>query len=259
MDKFRIISVDPAPSKKSTVYDPYFLKNGENPFFELDAIQLYQHLKMAKEESKNILALWDAPLTGPWLADLTKASAKTLKESDCSPFYSRKIEKYFAAKYGDAVSVLGYAGCSHWAISQAILGLPRIGEYCCPLDKLPFRLLTEKSPPSSESGHFVVETHPALGLSMLLGKKANDLLNTYKKRGVTVKNRNDAILELVKMLKKHCDKLGCANLIFPSAVKTDDQLDAFVGFVLAKIWLAGGPVEIHGDLLYGAMLLPREK
>ena len=257
MDKFRIISVDPAPSKKSTVYDSYFLEHGENPFLELDAIQLYRHFKKAKDESKKILALWDAPLTGPWLTDLKQESDSEL--SDCPPFYFRKIEKHFSEKYRNIVSVLGYAGCSHWAISQAILGLPRIGDYCCPPEKLPFRLLTEKSPPRDESGHFVVETHPALGVAILLGKKADDLLNTYKKRGKAVGERNNSILKLVKMIDKHCHNLGYPELTIPSIVKTDDQLDAFVGFIFAKIWLAGGPVEIHGNLLYGAMLLPREK
>lgn len=270
---FRIISVDPAPSKDSTVFDS---KDG---FLKLDAFTLDQHLKKARRSDQPVLLAWDAPLTGPWSLDSIPVKEKTDNKRDFNPFYQRYIEKDLGAKFSSGktaiyekskkvVTVLGYAGCSHWAISRAILELPRVGRYCLPNSSLPFALLTkDERPSSSTKGNYVVETHPALAMAMLFkdNHKAELALQRYK--SAKKQERLGAIETLKESLKTKLSDFPDTFVVIDdydqmeavNAIDDDDHLDAFVGFLLARHWITSSKrllVEIRGNLEEGAILLP---
>ena len=263
--KFRIISVDPAPSKGSTIFDSI-----DESFQELDAPHLDKYLKEARQSDASLLVAWDAPLTGPSsLGFFPKEDKKENGASfDFSQFYERKIEKDLREKYGGGkkgnkkiVSVLGYAGCSHWAISRAILGLPRVGRYCLPDSSLPFKLCTaeDQKPKPSLKGHFVVETHPALAMAMLFKSISNCVtaLQQYKrkKKGTSAEDRRAAVMILKEAIRNKFSELPESF----NTIQNDDELDTFVGFLLARLWITSNTktcVEIHGTLADGAILLP---
>ena len=271
--KFRIISVDPAPSKDSTVFDSI------DGFLKLDAFELDEHLKKARRSDQSVLLAWDAPLTGPWSLDSIPVKEKTDNKRAFNPFYQRYIEKDLGAKFGSGkkaidgksnkvVSVLGYASCSHWAISRAILGLPRVGRYCLPKSSLPFALLTsDERPSSSTKGNYVVETHPALAMAMLFKDDDEAKLALRRYKGTNKQERLGAIETLKESLKTKLSDFPDSFVIIDdeeqleavNAIDDDDHLDAFMGFLLARHWINSSKrllVEIRGNLEDGAILLP---
>ncbi len=271
--KFRIISVDPAPSKDSTVFDSI------DGFLKLDAFKLDEHLKKARRADQSVLLAWDAPLTGPWSLDSIPVKDKSDNKRDFNPFYQRYIEKDLGAKFGHGektiggksnkvVSVLGYASCSHWAISRAILGLPRVGRYCLPNSSLPFKLLTKDERPSaSTKENYVVETHPALAMAMLFKDDHVAELALQRYKGTNKQERLGAIETLKKTLKTKLSDFPDSFVVIDdydqmeavNAIDDDDRLDAFVGFLLARHWITSSKrllVEIRGNIEDGAILLP---
>lgn len=144
-----VISVDPAPGRKSTIFDgrDFLTKTGH---------ELRSYLNKQCNRTPKTLLCWDAPLTGP--AD--PACAGTGRD-----FTQRLIEGFFRQKSGfqtpDGISVQVYGACSHWTITRSLLGLPRMGPYDIDYQRLPFRLLPA---PSSEQDArpSVVEIHPAV-------------------------------------------------------------------------------------------------
>lgn len=268
--EFRVISVDPAPSKNSTVFDSI------DGFLELDAFELDEHLNKARRLEQSVLLAWDAPLTGPWLLDsVPKVKSEDGNPGDFSPFYERAIERELRGKYGrktidgkaeKIVSVLGYAGCPHWTITRAILGLPRVGRYCLPESSLPFTLLTDnKRPDATVKRRYVVETHPALAMAMLFRTNAKTktqaeaALQRYKrKEDTSAEGRREAVATLKKAIGRWCirNEIGDLSDSF-ERINDDDQLDAFVGFLLAKLWINGSKlIEVRGGIKEGAILLP---
>lgn len=244
--QFRIISVDPAPGKPSTLYD-----SSDQKFRHLSPAALDTYLIKARNETERLLLVWDAPLTGP---PSTDRIAECQNAGDPNPYYMRRLEQRLRARYSQLVNILGYAGCSHWAISRAVLGLPKVGRYCS--DCIPFRHVVKNDRPV-ELGHYVVETHPALAAAML-DTSVTDLLREYKGSRVSAETRKDATRKLFEHLKSWCEQHHPEIIpTLPQEVTGDDEFDALVGYVIATVWINGGnSVEVVGNQADGAMLLP---
>ncbi len=163
----RVLGIDPASSKRSTVFNGY-------TFDSVEPEGLHGQIAQASDT----LICWDAPLTGPARDDKLRYDGE---------LYTRIIEKYFGGgvlrwqegriqrweskvpKKG--IAVRGYGGLSHWAISRRVLGLPRVGPWDTAESLLPARLLTDafETPPAPDADRpSVVEVHPALALWLWL-------------------------------------------------------------------------------------------
>lgn len=115
----RVVSVDPAPSKNSTLY------SAEDGFQPVPAGDVRSRLKSF---APPVLLCWDAPLTGP-------RSPEEAGGQD-GDFTTRRFEKFLmrgTKKKGfgtpKGITVAPYCGCPHWTISRAALGLPRVGPF----------------------------------------------------------------------------------------------------------------------------------
>ena len=110
--KVRVLAVDPAPGKGSTVFDgtAFSMKTGS---------ELRTYLNEPGNRTRGTLVCWDAPLTGP----TNPASAGACPVD----FTQRLIEQFFSRaetgfKTPRGISVMPYSGCSHWTISRSLLG-----------------------------------------------------------------------------------------------------------------------------------------
>lgn len=147
----RVIAIDPAPGKLTTVFDGAEYEG-------LSASELRDRIDQISSLGSDTLVCWDAPLTGP--ADPASAGMKPFD------FTKRAIERFFSRqetgfKAPKGISVLGYGACPHWTISRSILGLPRVGPFDEPESKIPFHLLTGLDE-KGDSRPSIVEIHPAL-------------------------------------------------------------------------------------------------
>ena len=234
MSLARVLSIDPAPGKKSTIFDGRQFRNCKPE-------ELRNYLGRIQPGT---LICWDAPLTGP--RDPEHAG----KHGD---FTQRPIDSFFVRgatrfKAPKGISVLPYGGCPHWTITRSLLGLPRVGPYDRGYDELPFRLLPQAGD-SRDLRPAVVEIHPAVAI-WLWCRNPERADWRYKK--------SDALrAELLDMI---CERTG-----FPfdddlrkRMIHDDDNLDAAVGYILGKLYIAeSGRVVILGTRETGAMLLPQ--
>lgn len=236
----KIIGIDPAPTKGLDVFDG---RDHRLPLAEAHAFI------GGLAQSDNALICWDAPLTGP--ADrIVRGGAPS-----GSAFSQRPIEQFFSRnRYGfkvpSGISVLGYSGCSHWAISRSFLGYPRVGPYDAPEDALPFRLMA--SNPAPRSGRGVVEVHPAVAI----------WLWCRGVRGAAAEWKYKGQAGLVAEIWKYLIAVPAFANIFTGnasvAPSSDDQLDARVAYALGRLWLeAPDEVLLLGDINAGTFLLPR--
>ncbi len=195
-----------------------------------------------------MLVCWDAPLTGP------PSLAVEGSEASGSAFSQRPIESFFSRadsgfKAPPGISVRGYSGCPHWALSRSLLGLPRVGPFDASEASLPFGLLTTDTPPTA--GRHVAEVHPAVAIWLWcrLGRESEAGWK-YKE--------SDAVLR---------ELWGCL-LAIPSissvfseareAPPSDDVFDARVAYLLGRLWLEGSrSVMLLGGANHGTFLLPR--
>ncbi len=280
----KVIGIDPAPSKKSTVYSE------EDGFKSFDANELKKYLQKLKDSEESVLICWDAPLTGPRNPD-----AKQILPGD---YTQRQIESFFKRQQGmktpTGISVLGYASCPHWAITRAMLGLPRVGCYD-QRGNLPFQLLAldcERKVLDKLGEKCVVEVHPAVALWLWL-KDIQNIKEEFEKNKWMKKEKNKK--EEVMVMdwtykydeKKHeklqrtkieffCEKLKDVILndkikkslieaineiknpkMLPQGSKLDDMFDAMLAWLLGKQWIAGNDaVILLGSREAGSMLLP---
>ena len=152
MNEVLVLGIDPAPAKNTVIF------NG-TAFYEFKAEKLAEKL-IEMTSSKNVLLCWDAPLTGP----------HSCKKNVTNPFSQRPIEAFFTRthkgydfkipKIPKGISVMGYSGCPHWAITKAVLGLPKIGQYEQVIET-PYQLITSGEYISNQC---VVEVHPAVAI-----------------------------------------------------------------------------------------------
>ena len=146
-----VIAVDPAPGRKSTVFDG-------TAFSRKGGRELRAYLEEPCNRTHETLLCWDAPLTGPG----DPASAGT---NPCD-FTQRRIEQFFSRaetgfKTPKGISVCPYSGCPHWTITRSLLGLPRTGPYDFDFHRLPYHLLPGPDSERAERAS-VVEIHPAV-------------------------------------------------------------------------------------------------
>jgi len=243
----RIFGIDPAPGKGTTIFDE------EKGTQKIEVAGLRDHLNYLRRKSANVLLCWDAPLTGP--------SDPTRPGTELGDFTIRGIEWYFRSRkcgWKAPVAVLPYAQCQHWAISRALLGLPRVGPYDRRADRLPFRLCVDKEPP--RKGHNVVEVHPGLAIWIWLRsakvKDADRIAASYKDMSNTAIRRR-----IMARIAGVSDHLATVAKSFPAGetVATDDALDAFVAYSLGWLWVNDPEkVMLLGDARTGALLLPRD-
>ena len=228
----RIVAIDPAPTKRSTLFD------GE--FRELSPGQIEPVLKELAG-SPPVLLCWDSPLTGPGDAGVAGRGPSDFSQRAIESFFSRESTGF---KTPPGISVRPYSGCPHWAISRSVLGLPRVGPWDTDEADLPFRLLTGGPPPVG-GGAYVVEVHPAVAAWLWCKKERG------AERSWNYKQDAEVQREMWKIIRALGD-LPCE--VNP---ENDDQFDALVAFILGKRWLSGdGSVEIIGSRSAGAMLLP---
>ena len=110
MPRPQVIAIDPAPSKRSTVFD------GEG-YSHLTDGGLRDYVNLIASERPGTLVCWDVPLTGP--ADRVRAGSFRYD------FTKRSIERFFSIestgfKTPNGISVLGYRACPHWTISRSL-------------------------------------------------------------------------------------------------------------------------------------------
>lgn len=225
MTNVKVIGIDPAPSKKSTIFD------GER-FHEMHHIELKGFLSKLMEEKEKVLICWDAPLSF---------------NTNNTNLYTRAIESYFQKHESlpKGISVRGFAGCPHWAISQYLLGYPKIDESERGFNSN-FKLVSDVK--NIEKS--VTEVHPALAIWVWL-KDRIDVENIdwqYKRNNRTFTPIKQLLQSSLKIDQKICEQ-----------IKNDDHLDAYVAWKLGKSWVEPDnttKVEVLGNSETGTFLLP---
>lgn len=232
--QIRVVGVDPSPGKLSTLFD------GEE-FRRFDAKGLSDYLDQLDAKT---LVCWDSPLTGPANPDVVIGHYGRTR-----PYTQRHIEQFFSTNNGikapRGISVLPYSGCSHWTLSRALLGLPRVGKWDQPLQNLPFELVERNDAKERDwTRPKVVEVHPALALFIWSNKKSPKNSSwEYKKNSEVFKDVRKTFLNSVEPLKM-------------PVPQDDDQLDALVAYVLGNRWLDGNGVVLLGNKDTGHFLIP---
>lgn len=227
----RVIAIDPAPSKPSTVFDGRFRRLAVNEL---------AHLLRSVASDHATLVCWDAPLTGPRDPAVPGAWPQDYSQRLIEQFFSRYATGF---KTPAGISVRPYSGCPHWALSRALIGLPRVGPWDLPEAELPFRPLLEgKQPPNP--GAYVVEVHPAVALWLWCSPlRPAEASWDYKKDSGVFSELRDMLLHLTRLPD-----------ISP---QDDDELDALVAYVLGIKWLSqDGSVVLLGNRSSGSFLVP---
>ena len=234
-----VLGIDPAPSKGLTVFDgvDQHVPLGEARAFLGDV-----------EARSDVLICWDAPLTGPpsSVLDGGIAGNSSYTQRPIESFFSRAATRYKTPK---GISVRGYAGCPHWAVSRSLVGLPRTGSYDTAFEHLPFRLIA--SNPSPGAGKWIVEVHPAVALWLWCRDRVPLTQDwEYKKSADLVVWFWDLLLEA------QLNRLDVLKELEPP--RNDDELDARIAFALGVLWADGedGGITLLGDLDAGTFLLP---
>ncbi len=231
----KVIGIDPAPSKESTVFDG-------NNFFPFSYIKLKGCLKKIKKENteNKMLICWDAPLSF---------------SIDCSsPFTKRDIEKFFSQKEGEetpkGISVMGYSTCPHWIITQNLLGYPQTNE--CNFNH-PYQLVFNQKDITLS----ITEVHPAVAI-WLWCREENHGLTNWNYKGKKEENEKiiDCLIEILKS-KSIIDDEVIKLIKEKPRKKQDDYLDAYIAWKLGQEWVTSNQnVMILGDSNTGSFLLP---
>jgi hypothetical protein len=236
-----VVGVDPAPTKGFAVFD------GHDRNVAIEDIPTFVSSILVAGDT---LMTWDAPLTGPPSAAIRGESATG------SAFSQRPIESFFGRsetgfKTPAGISVRGYSGCPHWAVSRYTLGLPRVGPYDDLPDDLPFRLISGDGERPSRGCH-VVEVHPAVAIWLWCRESRGvDAVWLYKKEPDLLREAWDLLNGIEPVQRVLGGALGRP----PSS---DDELDARVAYALGRLWLDDpDSVTLLGGVDCGAFLIPR--
>ncbi|MFO0825320.1 MAG: DUF429 domain-containing protein [Gemmataceae bacterium] len=200
----------------------------------------------ALRSKPEVLVAWDSPLTGPLDPDGVLRRKQDLTQ--------RLIESFFRSKNPpDGISVQGYCGCSHWTLSQRVLGLPRVGPYSTSYDGLPFRLVCDREQlaTSDDTRASVVEVHPAVAIWMWY-QAAKMKTTRLRYKNLDAKSGKRRVKAHWKVIRDHV--YGATEL--PDPEGDDDRLDCLVGWLLARNWIAGNDVILLGNKQTGSFLVP---
>lgn len=254
-----VLGIDPA-SKTSTVFDG-------TQFESLKPVEVSDRVRDVPPAT---LICWDAPLTGP--ADATKVenlsgaySIRTIERFFFRQRSSSPLQQQAGLKPPTGVNTLNYSSMSHWALTRAITGYPRVGPY----DAEPaFSLAFGAYHPDEHYEAVLAEVHPALAVWLWLLGDREDLNFQYKASTATASERAATTRDLATRL---CDVLSESfssdpELVFGRHGKDwilneidgdSDALDAYVAWVLGRLWGAGTKAVLQlGDIRTGALLLP---
>ena len=158
--QWKVVGIDPAPSKKTTVWA---VEGTE----EIKAAQVPEWVADLVTDHERLLIAWDAPLSFD----------STISCSDRP--VDRALRAVLKAEHRidpGAASILPFSGCSHWAITCSALGYPfgpKPGSLqLAPVD-LPRNLDT--------TGAYLIEVHPAVTLAVWwLESKTGKKMRRYK-------------------------------------------------------------------------------
>jgi predicted nuclease with RNAse H fold len=258
-NKVIVVGVDPAPKSNTTIFSPNLKNRG---FKVVSPSNVASALEYITSDDGYHLVCWDAPLTGP---DLNKVR----KYKPDRTFSQRPIEAFFAKSYKDSsedpfgthnvrgISVKAYCDCSHWTISQSVLGYPRTGCYSVDPSDLPFELQTAPVLALNGRSKKVVEVHPALALWLMQPEELRHERDfTYKGRGAHEDAKRWLFEGLQDFVEGDKDAASVVNQ-FRARELCDDKLDALTAWVLGKLWTKDpSKVRLLGDAANGTFLLP---
>jgi len=248
-----ILGIDPAPVKNSVVFDGV-------KFRTFTPYNLKKFIQKLTYKSQDIFIAWDAPLSG------------AIEKTNLN-LYERKIEKYFNRNnkkvrnflIPKGISTLGYAGCSHWTISQYIFGYPNLNEDISINHS--FKLVQNQSDINYENGFQLTEIHPALSMWIVLKDSLSThplFIDTWQYKGANAKDklnpkRREIIIDTlisIDFVKKEIDLEPFKDELMLS----DDKLDTFFCWLLGKKLInKQNDILIYGDKSNGSFLLPYSK
>lgn len=238
----KIIGIDPAPGKKSYVFDGQVCKG-----HSAESLQAYLIKQNSGQE--DVLLCWDAPLTGPKNPDSNRFEPSDHTQRGIETFF-RKSKWDFKAPKG--ISVQGYSGCSHWSITRRLIGLPRVGPWDADYEELPFKLICS-GPPPAKKGKYIVEVHPAVALWLWCKNRWNGDWE-YKRSKSTLNDLWTCFCEAVEagaFLGADDDRLSTFT------PQSDDEFDAYIAWLLGKLWVENTDrVVLLGSKQTGSFLLP---
>jgi Protein of unknown function (DUF429) len=222
-----VIGIDPKPSRGGWVFRSSGLPAD---LLTTPCLATYLHETL---QGVPTLICWDSPLTG----SPNPAATLGLK----GEFTKRCIERFFTTqgifRVPSGISVQGFSGCQHWAISRHLIGLPRVGRFDRGWNELPFRLLTaDGDRPHANAGSFIVEVHPALALWLwcrFVGGEEHRGQWNYKEDPQVRMDLWTRLCILINQFSPHMVKALAA----PGPPQNDDDLDARLAWLLGKMWL----------------------
>ena len=239
-----VISINPAPSKTSTVCDG-------TSFYEETPAQLRDRLRRVNRDA---LLCWDAPLTGPRDSDHAGMVEKDFSQRGIDSFFARKETGFKTPK---GISVLPYSGCPRWVITRSLLGLPRTGRFDLRYKDLPFLLL-----PGEEWNEHprpcVVEIHPAVA-AWLWCRGHQGFPSCTEPWPYKSSRGADLRKKMWRCIRRQTGDVAC-----PNPLNGDDaDFDVAVGYLLGVLFLRGGAdpglrpsVMLLGDRKTGSFLVP---
>jgi hypothetical protein len=260
----KVIGIDIAGSGKSS---KTWICDGET-VYSANPENLYRLLKIWKR-CADVLICWDSPLS-------VNIEQENFHEKS---FTTRKIESFLGKKLPDGITVSGYTGVSHWAISQFMLGYPHVGGQMGEVNKsnVPYSLIEDEQDKPS-MGHFLVEVHPAVAMYHWLKKKHSKKKTcwAYKKSFKNREERQNAkkVISRIVLWQKMAALFSDPNISTDEVTRSltkhgngklrksisDGRLDAAVAWLLGKVWLVDEKkVKLLGNSTTGSMLLPYDK
>jgi hypothetical protein len=261
-----VLGVD-CSSKRSSTFDG-------SSFRDPTPAQLHNHLLKLEPGT---LICWDAPLTGPSrvgrIEDDQPADEQKLAWDEYE-YSSRLIERFFNRRGGaselrrdrlrppDGVNTRHYSGMSHWAVTRALTGHPKIGPYDA---SARFPLAGDDGRWDPEAGTQLAEVHPAVALWLWLEPSGQVEHLTYKASTADSKDRVEHLARTLLAKLGETEqawpaierKLGGRDHIVSSMKRRHDRLDSFIAWALGTLWINGGRVIQLGDHRTGSFLVPK--
>ncbi|MCA9534521.1 MAG: DUF429 domain-containing protein [Myxococcales bacterium] len=210
--KWATVGIDPAPSKDTVACI------GGDTFETIRAAHVPDFVAALVRDNARLVLAWDAPLS----FDATNGYSDRPADRETRAWVKHQVQAGRIAL--GAVSVLPFAGCPHWAITCAALGLP-FGATDAPL------LLATTA---QDGAQLVVEVHPAVTLARWwVAQPRTQPLPKYK--GL----RKDAAAAAIRAIRTELTN----EVVIPEAAAiSDDRLDAWIAWKMAMDFSTGDAV-----------------